>query len=57
MVRLIEHMQANGGVWFATMAEIAAHVKTLVDSGEWAPRRERLPYWTTPVPQLARPKA
>ena len=57
MVRLIEHMRAKGDVWFATMAEIAAHIQWLIDSGEWTPRRERLPYWTAPVPQVARPKA
>lgn len=55
MVGLIEHMQAKGGVWFATMAEIAAHVRGLVESGAWTPRRERLPYWTEPVPQIAVP--
>ena len=37
--------------------EIAAHIQWLIDSGEWTPRRERLPYWTAPVPQVARPKA
>lgn len=57
MVKLIEHMQAAGGVWFAPMAEIAAHVQGLIDRGAWTPRVERLPYWTEPVTQVARPKA
>jgi peptidoglycan/xylan/chitin deacetylase (PgdA/CDA1 family) len=56
MVRLIEHMIGRGQVWFAPMAEIAAHVQDLIDRGEWTPRSEKLPYWTAPVPQVARPK-
>ncbi len=55
MVGLIEHMQAKGDVWFATMAEIGDHIRDLVDRGEWAPRRERIPFWPEAVPQLARP--
>jgi peptidoglycan/xylan/chitin deacetylase (PgdA/CDA1 family) len=56
MVRLIEHMQAKGQVWFATLAEIGAHIEGVIASGAWTPRRERLPFWTAPVPQVARPK-
>ncbi len=55
MVRLIEHMQAKGQVWFATLAEIAAHIQGLIDRGEWTPSIERLPFWREPVPQVARP--
>lgn len=55
MVGLIEHMQAKGGVWFATLAEIGAHIQGLVDRGEWTPMVERIPFWAEPVPQLARP--
>ncbi|MBE2277517.1 MAG: polysaccharide deacetylase [Rhodobacteraceae bacterium] len=54
-VELIEYMQDRGGVWFATMAEIAAHIDGLVSRGEWVPRSERLPFWSEPVPQIARP--
>jgi hypothetical protein len=54
-VELIEYMQHRGGVWFATMAEIAAHIDGLVSRGEWSPRSERLPFWSEPVPQIARP--
>jgi peptidoglycan/xylan/chitin deacetylase (PgdA/CDA1 family) len=57
MVELIEHMQGKGGVWFATMAEIAAHIRELVDRGEWSPQVERVPFWPQPVRQVARPKA
>lgn len=55
MVGLIEHMQARGGVWFATMAEIGAHIDGLIARGEWTPMVERLPFWPEPPPQLARP--
>lgn len=55
MVELIEYMSAKGGVWFATMEEFGAHIRGLIDSGAWTPRRERLPFWEEPVPQIARP--
>ena len=44
--RLIKHMHDKGGVWFARMDEIAAHVNGLVEREEWSPRRHTLPYWT-----------
>ena len=56
IVTLIEHMQRKGEVWFATMAEIGAHIRGLVDSGAWSPNVERLPFWPEPVAQVARPK-
>lgn len=55
MVELIEYMRDRGEVWFAPMSEIAAHIDGLIRRNEWTPRRERLPFWTEPVPQLARP--
>ncbi|GLK83163.1 polysaccharide deacetylase family protein [Ancylobacter defluvii] len=55
MVELIEHMQAKGGVWFATLAEMAAHINGVIARGEWAPSVERLPFWPEPVPQAVRP--
>jgi len=54
MVELIDHMQGKGGVWFATLAEIAAHIDGLISRGEWSPSVERLPFWQKPVPQVAR---
>ena len=48
MVGLIEHMQEKGGVWFASLDEIAAHVRKVVASGAWTPRRDTLPYWSEP---------
>jgi peptidoglycan-N-acetylglucosamine deacetylase len=55
MVALIEHMQNKGGVWFATLEEIGAHIKGLVETGAWTPMVENLPFWPEPVPQIARP--
>jgi peptidoglycan/xylan/chitin deacetylase (PgdA/CDA1 family) len=46
---LIAYMLDKGGVWFATMAEIAAHARAQQRAG-WQPRTDRLPYWPEPVP-------
>jgi peptidoglycan/xylan/chitin deacetylase (PgdA/CDA1 family) len=48
-VGLIEHMQARGGVWFATLEAIAAHVRRAAAEGTWHPRIDRLPYWERPL--------
>ena len=50
--RLIEHMHQKGQVWFATLEEIAAHVKHVMADGLWTPRRDRLPYYEGPIPEL-----
>lgn len=50
MAELIEYMQEKGGVWFAPLEEIAAHVRAVMASGAWTPRRERVPFWTEPRP-------
>lgn len=47
--RLVEHMMGKGGVWFATLDAIAAHVNGLVAAGTWSPRVERVPFYTEPV--------
>ena len=41
----IEHLMNKGKVWFATMEEIAAHVKSCRDDGIWQPRIEEMPYY------------
>ena len=46
---LIDYMLAKGGVWFATMEQIAAHVRRCVDDGSYAPRVDRLPYHAGPL--------
>ena len=55
MIGLIEYMQAKGGVWFATMEDIARHIEFLVTSGQWQPQTEQLPFWPEPVPQIVVP--
>ncbi len=52
LCRLIEHMQEKGGVWFARLDEIAAHVRGLIEAGRWSPRIDRLPYYDGPIPEL-----
>lgn len=52
IVRLIEHMNAKGDVWFAPMSEIAAHVNSLIETGAWTPRADQVPYWNKPVDHL-----
>ena len=48
MIELIEYMQAKGGVWFARLDEIAAHVRAEMDAG-WKPRADRVPFWDAPI--------
>ena len=52
IAKLIEYMHEKGQVWFATLAEISAHIRGLVERGEWSPRVDRLPYYTGPIPEL-----
>lgn len=47
--RFIEQALERGGVWFAPMEEIAAHVQQVVATGAWVPRIDRLPYYPGPV--------
>jgi peptidoglycan/xylan/chitin deacetylase (PgdA/CDA1 family) len=49
MIGLIEYMRAKGDVWFARLDEIAAHVRGCIDSGQWKPRIDKLPYWEAPL--------
>jgi hypothetical protein len=46
---LIEHMQEKGGVWFATLEEIAEHTRAVIASGRWTPRVEQLPFYERPL--------
>lgn len=47
--RLIRYMLDKGGVWFATLEEIAAHLRRCIDDGSYQPRVDRLPYHAAPV--------
>jgi len=49
---MIEYMQNKGGVWFATLEEIARHVRKAIDEGNHIPRVDRLPYYDGRVPEL-----
>jgi peptidoglycan/xylan/chitin deacetylase (PgdA/CDA1 family) len=50
--RMIEAMLKQGGIWFATLEEIAGHVAACVADGTWRPRIDTLPYYEGPVPVL-----
>ena len=50
--KMILNMQDKGGVWFAKMEEIAAHVQACIDDGSWSPRVDNLPYYDGPIPEL-----
>jgi peptidoglycan/xylan/chitin deacetylase (PgdA/CDA1 family) len=58
--KLVESMLARGDVWFATLDEIARHVRSCVDAGTFVPRVVSLPFYAEPLPEfaaLARPGA
>lgn len=46
MDALIDHMKRKGGVWFATLEEIAAHARKVLDEGRWQPYVQSLPHAT-----------
>lgn len=46
---LIRYMRDKGGVWFARMEDIAAHLRAVSQRGRYRPRRERLPYYPGPL--------
>jgi peptidoglycan/xylan/chitin deacetylase (PgdA/CDA1 family) len=48
MIELIEYMTTKGGVWFARLDEIAAHVRAEMAAG-WMPRVDRVPFWDAPI--------
>ncbi len=49
--RMIEQMLSKGGVWFAPLEEIAAHVLKVTQNGTYTPRVDQLPYFaTSPMP-------
>lgn len=52
MARMIEDMQKKGKVWFATMAEIAAHVQACVADKRWTPRIDHMPYYDGRIAEL-----
>lgn len=51
---LMDHMDLKGGVWFASLAQIADHVQSLIAEGTWTPRVDSLPLYDSPIPELAK---
>ena len=47
--KMLEAMLAKGGVWLATLEDIARHVRSCIDAGTFTPRVDQLPYYRTPV--------
>ncbi len=50
---LLDYMHGKGDVWFATLAEITAHIEALIAAGDWTPRTDELPQYPGPLPELA----
>ena len=53
--KLVEYMLERGGVWFATLDEIARHVRSCVDGGTHVPRVVDLPYYESSPPEFSEP--
>lgn len=51
---LIDYMVDKGGVWFARLNAVSDHVARLMADGDWQPRRETLPLYHSPIPELTR---
>ena len=52
VAKMIERMQLKGGVWFATLDQIADHIRAVSDAGTYQPRRVAMPYFDRPVAEL-----
>jgi hypothetical protein len=57
IVSMIEEMQDKGEVWFATLEEIATHVRKLIDNGTYMPRVHTLPVKDGRIPDIPVPTA
>ena len=53
MDELIDHMRRQGGVWFATLEEIALHARRMLQAGRWNPYVQTLPHPPGLDPALA----
>jgi peptidoglycan/xylan/chitin deacetylase (PgdA/CDA1 family) len=56
IAKMIEYMLNKGGVWFATMEEIALHMRSIIADGSYEARSVRLPYYDTPIGATDIPK-
>lgn len=50
---LVEEMLGHGDVWFATLDEIARHVRSCREAGTYEPRVVSLPYYESPPTEFA----
>ena len=50
--KMIEELLERGGVWFASMEEIASHVRKCIEDGSYRPRIDTLPIYTGRIPEL-----
>ena len=50
--KMIEYILNKGGVWVASMEEIARHVQNCIDDGSWRPRVQKMPYYDQAIPEL-----
>jgi peptidoglycan/xylan/chitin deacetylase (PgdA/CDA1 family) len=57
LIEMVEYMQKKGGVWFATLAEIDAHVRRCLKDGSWTCRTDTVPFDTSPIAELTRQPA
>ncbi len=51
IVTMIEQMLNKGDVWFATMEQIANHIKKCIEDGSYLPGIERMPAYDGPLPR------
>ena len=49
VTEFLEQVLSYGDVWFASMENIAAHVESVVASGEFTPRRVAMPQYSEPI--------
>lgn len=49
--KMVQYMQDKGGVWFATLEEIALHVQKSIADGSHVPRIDSLPFYAGPIPE------
>jgi peptidoglycan/xylan/chitin deacetylase (PgdA/CDA1 family) len=52
IAELIVYMHEKGGVWFAPLEDLAAHVRKMIADKRWTPRVDNLPYYAGPIPEL-----
>lgn len=53
--KMLEYMTNKGGVWFATLEEIANYVNAETAAGRFDPRVDKLPFYDGRIPELDTP--